>query len=323
MAVVETSPLSEREQERMVKLYPALFKESVFIRTNPGKCVLPEAYLDYKECLKNWRHRSGDVYVCGFPKTGTTWMQDLAWCIQNDCNLERYKTEFVYERSRFIEAIFQFDKVKQTWPDAVKALTELRSMQMLPEPRVYKTHLPFCLYPDNLLDNSKVVLCLRNPKDVLVSYYHHEKLFSFCGFVGDFSTYFDLFMDDMLQFCPYFDYYVEAWQKLNHPNLCTIFYEDMKDDFVGGVKKMAKFLGKVLSDEEVSRLASSLNFKQMKQDVQSHWNKEILFTSKDGNFFRKGTVGDWKEYFTEDMNRRMDEKVGKYFKPIGLEFKYE
>ena len=44
---------------------------------------------------------------------------------------------------------------------------------------------------------------------------------------------------------------------------------------------------------------------------------------KDGRFMRKGEIGDWKNYFTEEMNRRMDEAIEKYLKPIGLEFQYE
>ena len=323
MAVVQTNPLSREEHEKMAEIYPALFKDSVYVRTNPGRCVLPNSYLEHKHCLKNWDHRSRDVYVCGFPKSGTTWIQDLVWCLQNNCDLESCKKVFVYARARYLDGLFQFYKVKQSWPDPLRSLIELPGMQMLPDPRVFKTHLPLCLYPDDLLDSSRVVVCFRNPKDVVVSYYHHEKMFKFHGFTHDFATYFDLFMDDMLPFCPYFDYYVEAWKKREHPNMCIVFYEDMKDDFAGGVRKVAKFLGKDLEDSEVDQLVWSLSFKQMKENTEGHWDKDALFADKEGNFFRKGTVGDYKEYFTDDMNRRMDEKIANFFKPIGLEFKFE
>ena len=125
-------------------------------------------YLEHKHCLKNWDHRSRDVYVCGFPKSGTTWIQDLVWCLQNNCDLESCKKVFVYARARYLDGLFQFYKVKQSWPDPLRSLIELPGMQMLPDPRVFKTHLPLCLYPDDLLDSSRVVVCFRNPKDVVV-----------------------------------------------------------------------------------------------------------------------------------------------------------
>lgn len=323
MADIKTVKFSDKDQEKMGKLYTSAFRDSVFLRTQPGGCVLPEGYMAYKDVIKNWKHRCGDTYVCGFPKTGTTWIQDLVWCIQNSCNLGKSKEEFVYARARYIDALFHFDSVKKKWPGPLLELTELASMQNIPEPRVYKTHLPFCLLPEKGLEESKVVLCLRNPKDTLVSYYHHEKLFKFCGYTGDFSTYFDLFMGDMVMFSPYFEYYVEAWEKRHKANICTVFYEDMKDDFKGGAKKIATFLNKELDEAEIEALDTGFNFKEMKKYSGDHWDKDTLFLNGKGSFFRKGTVGDWKEYFTDEMNKRMNEKIEKYFKPIGLEFRYE
>ncbi len=46
------------------------------------------------------------------------------------------------------------------------------------------------------------------------------------------------------------------------------------------------------------------------------------FTMK-GDFIRKGQVGDWKNYFTDEMNKKMDAAIEKYLKPVGLEFVYE
>eukprot|EP00112_Aurelia_sp_Birch-Aquarium-sp1_P022566 Seg640.2 transcript_id=Seg640.2/GoldUCD/mRNA.D3Y31 product="hypothetical protein" protein_id=Seg640.2/GoldUCD/D3Y31 len=95
----------------------------------------------------------------------------------------------------------------------------------------------------------------------------------------------------------------------------------MKKDQASSVKKVAKFLGKDLNDEQVGILVEHLSFEKMK--TNSAVNKEEFSKADRGSFMRKGQVGDWKNYFTEEMNKQMDEAIEKHFKPIGLEFDYE
>ena len=200
----------------------------------------------------------------------------------------------------------------------------LATMENMPSPRMFKSHMPFQLLPDDILDKSKAVLCIRNPKDTVVSYYHMEQVIKDHSYDGDFAAYFNLFMDGMVLYCPYFEYVVEAWKKRDHPNLCLLSYEDMKKDQASSVRKVAKFLGKDLSDNQIESLVEHLSFKKMKENSSVNgavW-QNTLFTEK-GGFVRKGQVGDWKNYFTEEMNVRMDKAIEKYFKPIGLEFIYE
>lgn len=59
----------------------------------------------------------------------------------------------------------------------------------LPSPRFFKSHLALSLLPPSLLDTCKVVFVARDPRDVSVSFYHHNRLFITPGYVGDFKTY--------------------------------------------------------------------------------------------------------------------------------------
>jgi sulfotransferase len=66
--------------------------------------------------------------------------------------------------------------------------------------RFIKTHLPFKLLPPSIMENrSKVVYVARNPKDVVVSYYHLNKLYRTQGYVNDFNTFFEYFMKDLCE----------------------------------------------------------------------------------------------------------------------------
>lgn len=320
MAFLQLHPLSDEETVRLHSVYKG---GRTWRRTEPGNVILPATFEKFKHGLKNWQVRPNDIYIFGFLKSGTTWTQELVWLVSNDCDFEKAKTVQVYERCPYLEGPALELYVKNSESEYTQEM--MKRLETMQSPRIFKTHLRLFLLPDDLLDKSKVVLCLRNPKDVVVSYYHHEKLYKAYNYDGDFATYFDLFMDDLVFQTPFFEYIKNAWKMKNHPNVCLLFYEDMKRDQSKSVRKVAEFLGKDLTEKQVEALVEHLSFKNMKTNIavnQEAPTAKVLMTDK-GSFMRKGEVGDWKNYFTEEMNKRMDEAIEKHFKPIGLEFQYE
>eukprot|EP00112_Aurelia_sp_Birch-Aquarium-sp1_P022523 Seg6375.1 transcript_id=Seg6375.1/GoldUCD/mRNA.D3Y31 product="Sulfotransferase 1C4" protein_id=Seg6375.1/GoldUCD/D3Y31 len=327
MSQIKLIPFAEEETAKMIKLYSTFRDNGLrFVRTNPGSCVLPTAYEKIKERIKNFQLREDDIFVFAFAKNGTTWSQELTWCVQNGCDLERARSVPVIARVPFLESPCLMEHMPREAVGVPEdAPADLFSMmENFPSPRMLKSHLPFCLLPDDLLDKNKVVLCVRNPKDTVVSFYHHEQLIKMHSYEGDFPTYFDMFMNNQVLYSPYFDYIKEAWKRRDHPNLCLLFFEDMKKDQESAIRKVAKFLGKELSDEQVAALVEHLSFNKMKENITASATPEMknVFHEGKGHFFRKGKAGDWTNYFTEEMNKRMDEAIEKHFKPIGLEFTY-
>eukprot|EP00112_Aurelia_sp_Birch-Aquarium-sp1_P024360 Seg7676.2 transcript_id=Seg7676.2/GoldUCD/mRNA.D3Y31 product="Sulfotransferase family cytosolic 1B member 1" protein_id=Seg7676.2/GoldUCD/D3Y31 len=324
MSKISSIPFTEDESNKLTKVY-APFRErgQRYIRTKPGNTVLPEAYEKFELRFKNWQLRADDIYVLTFPKNGATWSQELVWCVKNGCDIMKAKSIPLSERVPFLERPM-LDDIFPAMSEIDIQANPLELIENMSPPRIIKSHLSFCLLPDALLDKSKVVLCIRNPKDTVVSYFHHEQLIAMHGYEGNFETYFNLFMDNMVLFCSYFDYVAEAWKRRHHPNLCLLTFEDMKKDQGSSVRKVANFLGKDLSEEQVGMLVEHLSFKRMKENRSVNFEnlREKAFVG-DGRFMRNGKVGDWKNYFTEEMSKRMDDAIDKYFKPIGLEFVYE
>ena len=324
MSEIRTTPFSAEETARMKQLYDPFVKYGqTYLRTIPGNYVFPAAYEKYKDRLKNWQIRESDIYVLAFPKNGTTWTQELVWCVQNNCDLDAAKATTLDNRVPFLEFPVVLEITKDKLPFTMEGYFE--NMIKMPQPRILKSHLPFSLLPDDILVKSKAVLCLRNPKDTVVSFYHHAKLVEQVGYTGDFPTYFELFMDGLTMWSSYFDFMTEMWQKRDHPNLCVLFFEEMKRDQAPSIRKVARFLDKNLTDVQIDALVSHLSFKNFQRNpaVNKEDLRDMAFRDKDGVFIRKGEIGDWKNYFNDDMNKRMDEAIEKYLKPIGLNFIYE
>ena len=319
---IKVQPASEEESARLRLLYDAIDKYGLCpANTNPGRCSLPITYDKHKENIKNFALKPDDIWLLTYPKCGTTWMTHLVALLKSDFDFEKM-SKVSWPHIAHLDFPFLFDVLKKDGVPIDRIFAAMLEHQHAP--RLLGSHLPFCLLPESLFEKCKVIICIRNPMDTVVSKYHFEKLLKAAGFVGDFSAYFDLFMDGLDNYGSYFEYVKLAWEKRHHPNVCMLFFEEIKKDISSVLRKVARFLGKNFTDEQIKKSAEFLSFKQMKQRGS---NKEMdaLLNKEDiaGSIMRKGEIGDWKNYFTEEMKKRMDETVEKHFKPIGLEFQYD
>ena len=85
---------------------------------------------------------------------------------------------------------------------------------------------------------------------------------------------------------------------------------------------IVNFLNKPLSDDLISRIAEQCTFSGMKKNAASF---SVPLPIKDGKslLLRKGVVGDWKNYFTPELNERFENEVFVKLKGSGLEFDFE
>ena len=76
-------------------------------------------------------------------------------------------------------------------------------------PRIIKTHLPLSMLPPKLLDTAKVIFCTRNPKDSVVSFFHHEKMLPPHGLDkdADFMKYAKMYREGNTPYGDYFDHF--------------------------------------------------------------------------------------------------------------------
>lgn len=205
------------------------------VQIGAEKWILPEKYSEYAETIYNFKARSDDVYICTFPRSGTTWTQEMIWLICNNLDYDTAKKVPLTQRFPFLEydfklltySYFFFFTDKQStfrihllfnerfvqqesgdMMDEAKAAEMAAIMSPIYEkleaqttPRLIKTHLSFNLMPRNIKEvGAKVVYIARNPKDVAASYYHFHKYAPTFGFTGDFELFLQYFRDDLGKF---------------------------------------------------------------------------------------------------------------------------
>ena len=225
----------------------------------------------------------------------------------------------------------EVDKLFQLIPfiesEDVTGRTGADIFRSLPSPRYVKTHLPYQLWKKQLEKHPKlkIIQTIRNPKDTLVSFYHFIQNDQFGGFNGTWDQYFELVKQKKLPWGDYFQHHAE-WYKFNkdRKESLILFYEDMKKSHRDHVVKIAKFLGYDFSDKLIDIIVQKTSLKDMSVSLNGMVKKLAPGTNPEKpQFVRKGQVGDWVNYFSEEQSKFVETKCLEYLKPLGLEFKYK
>ncbi|XP_059171160.1 sulfotransferase 1E1-like [Physella acuta] len=98
----------------------------------------------------------------------------------------------------------------------------------------------------------------------------------------------------------------------------------MKIDEKAGVKKLNEFLGTGCSEELCENIAEACSFERLKRfkEANAPENKKATFRNRQIGFYRKGAVGDWKNWFTEDLNEEFDREYKKHMAGYRTVYKY-
>ncbi|XP_063238070.1 luciferin sulfotransferase-like [Bacillus rossius redtenbacheri] len=293
--------------------------------------LVPRRFADMGDLVRDLGVRDDDTWVVSFPKTGTTWTQEMVWCIANDLDFEGAKVPLP-ERFPFLDhsALFDYTDILPKKPDLRLpgyVLDSVGHVADLPGPRFVKTHLPWSLLPRQIRDTQrrpKIIYVARNPKDTCVSYYHHCKLLE--GYQGDFDDFCKLFLGDTLCFSPFWSHVLAFWERRSEPNILFLKYEDMKKDLPSVIRRTADFLERKLSDEDVDVLAEHLSFDSMRKNRSVNYeevveiNRNFGLIPAEGQFMRAGRVGEWRAAMSPELVRQFDAWTEEHLAGTGLSF---
>uniref|UniRef100_U5EL28 Putative sulfotransferase n=1 Tax=Corethrella appendiculata TaxID=1370023 RepID=U5EL28_9DIPT len=308
-----------------------------YVQVGPNKWIFPSMFVESADYFYNFQSRPDDVWVCTYPRSGTTWTQELVWLICNNLNYKKAQKVPLTQRFPFFEFHIHMHKDTKAEfleenkhnPDHCQLIEDIsvpcyEILDKIAGPRYIKTHLPLSLLPPSVFANkSKIIYVARNPKDVSVSWYHLNRLYRTQGYTGDFENFYNLFENDLTDWSPYWTHIKEGWNNRNAENILFMFYEDMNHDFHKTIQKVSEFLGKPVTDDYIPELADYLNIKNFKNyptvNCQELRDVGILKSGEQG-FVRNGKTGGHKEELTPEILQRINEWTRKNLQNTDLRF---
>ncbi|KAL1473767.1 hypothetical protein MTO96_038492, partial [Rhipicephalus appendiculatus] len=117
---------------------------------------------------------------------------------------------------------------------------------------------------------------------------------------GTFDEYFEIFLDGRTDFGSYYESLRSWYSKRNEPNVLFLTYEGMHEDVRRSVLKITRFVDAGIADElerdedKMRTVLENSSVSSMKKEFEQ--------------FVRKGVVGDWRNYFSSEQSRRLEER---------------
>ncbi len=250
--------------------------------------------------------RPTDVFLVGHPKSGNTWLAYMLGIVSQRENHEAVNLKNV---SQFIPTIHNVDE-------------KIGESDHLSSPRIFRNEGPVFadLYP-------KTIYIVRDPRAVLLSYYHHWLHTD----SQDHGT-LEEFIDEILEHgcIRRWDPWLIGWQaqvqdwsaRANQQAVKIVRYEDLIENRRKSFRDVLDFC-EIPCDEDLFGLAVERgDFQSMRKVEQQHGAES--YPGEEGNdkeekgfFVRKGVVDSWKEEMPKNVVQKIEKKFHKTMQDLG------
>ncbi|XP_073413765.1 sulfotransferase 6B1-like [Dendrobates tinctorius] len=286
----DSKPSGQHDREMLLEMMHSTSKTSAEDLLISYKGILYPSILcslETFQALETFEAREDDLLIATYPKNGTNWL-----------------IQILYE---MVSVVHNKEPLLDTTMIEFGSPEILARFQDRPSPRIISTHLQFKDIPKSIFEKKvKILLVLRNPKDTAISFYNFHNSMPPLPSYNSWDMFFKDFTIGKVCYGQYFDF-VAAWEKhFNDKTMMAITFEDMKMDFPTTLKKISEFYQLPLNEEQIELVASRTSFNSMKEQSENTHGK------LGDSFFRKGEIGDWKNYFTEDQSKVVDAMFEKY-----------
>jgi hypothetical protein len=188
--------------------------------------------------IKQFFPKPSDIFISPFPKSGTTWLQQIVHGLRSQGSME-------------------FSEISLVVPFIERAKTlgiDLNAPQVA-EPRAFKSHLTW----DQIPKGGRYIISIRNPKDVLISSYHFMEGYFFEP--GSISI--SMFgREGFIAERRYWKHLASWWEQRDNPDILFLSYELMRANPSKTIQKIAEFINIELSSQLLKLLLkqSSIEF---------------------------------------------------------------
>lgn len=265
--------------------------------------------------LDTYRPRLDDIFICTYPKCGTTWMQHLVSMLV-----------FQSPDPRSIHDV-------SIWPDTpIRGPIEqvMAKLEAQDHRRFIKAHLP--LDGLALYDDVKYIYVARDGRDAYASWHNHQMAYTpgalavldavgmedetlgrpFPRVSSDLRVFFRQWVEATPQSpgVDFFDFQAVSWSERLRPNVLMVHYNDLKADLAGEMRRIGEFLEITLPDSLWPALVEAGSFTSMRREGGKLLpSADNTFEGGAERFLFKGTNGRWRDVLTEEDLALYDAKV--------------
>lgn len=281
----------------MLRLFHALVWKK--LSSKQKKTVFKLIPKRFRKSIQNKVFTSlSDTLIISFPKCGRTWLRVML--------------------SHYLVNHFELDQTE--WIETQAIANNRRDI-----PRIYFTHddNPHNKRADQLnadkksYKKNKIIFLVRDPRDVLVSIFHHKKFRSknFNGSLSDYLKQHVGSLDSILSF-------YNIWFSNRHipQQFILIKYENFHSNPFLELKNVLEFCGiENLDDQKIHEAIHFAQFSNMrkmeKSDSQNKKLKPVDLENLSSFKTRKGKVGDYKNQFSDSEITFIDQKIQESLNP--------
>jgi aryl sulfotransferase len=255
----------------------------------------------------NFAHRSGDIFICVPPKSGTTWMQSI-------CGLLIFgdpEAEISYpELSPWIEFRLSSKSIE----------TRLAQLSEQTHQRFIKSHSPLDGVP--YFEDCTYLVCHRHPLDVHFSMRNHVQNMNLDHmnhlYTDDIAANFTAFLTNSIEAegldqpsLELIAHHMKTARAIAHlPNVHMFHYDTMTNNLHGEMQRVAAAIGASYPSELFEKLVAKATFKSMKANAKRTAPGVRGGLYKDPSaFFNSGLGRKWESKLNEEQISNYSTKI--------------
>eukprot|EP00055_Hartaetosiga_balthica_P007254 m.24611 g.24611 ORF g.24611 m.24611 type:complete len:291 (-) comp5676_c0_seq1:969-1841(-) len=243
-----------------------------------------------------------DAVILTHPKCGTTLTQQIVHLLRHDGN---QPDSTMMEGCPWIESVVSDGKLP---------LADLKKDGR--SPMIFKSHASPHLFPGDWRV-PRIIIVTRNPKDTMVSLFHHMRNKKAFTFDGEWDEFFKMVMEKKVESSDFFDWHLGWFERFlqDDQRMIWMHYEDMIENLEDAVRTIANFLDISVSDEVIKSVAEQSTLDSMKTNPKANCEWISGKQGSHAKHLRKGGKGGWGDVFSEEqdklyteyMNSKLDE----------------